>query len=533
MAFDGVFIHHLLAEMMPHLAGARINRLYRIDDGQFLFILASRQSLYVDVSPSFPHFCFTRLSFAPAEKATPFSSRLKKIGEGAIIRAVTQEGNDRVVRLDLDSFDDMHYKHPCHLILEFFGRNANAIITDEENIIIDCAYRTDLLGEAKRRLVPGIPFTPFPVSGVNPFTATSFSEDQDYCGCAKELHVEMIVRQALLVTTPTDPLLIKVPHPSSPAGVKSVFYCFDLPSLQGEREHFPSLSALLDHVLAAKGARETMNREQKLIASWIAREESRLARKLSKQLEDQAQAVNDRHLKEDGLYLLSHLSQVKRGDAKLMRTRDDGTTDVIPLEPLLDPTQNLERIFNRYKKAKRAEEWLQKEIAATRADQDYVAALREQLAISGRQDALEMIDELGIAKKNAAPKRKRRPEITTYRFGDALILVGKNNVQNNYLTKEVAHKEDWFFHVKGIPGSHVILKTARLTPELIQSAADIASFHSSSRDNAKVPVDYTQVRYVKRVPGTKGSFVTFTHEETVDGHPEKAKSLKQVDSLGR
>ena len=146
---------------------------------------------------------------------------------------------------------------------------------------------------------------------------------------------------------------------------------------------------------------------------------------------------------------------------------------------------------------------------------------------------LEIIDELNLNKGKAQNKKKRKPEITTYKVDGVYILVGKNNYQNNYLTKEIAHKDDYFFHVKGIPGSHTILRTNNPTPHLIQTAANIAALYSSSKNLEKVPVDYVEVKYVKRVPGTKGSFVTFTHEQTVDGHPNDAKELKQVDSYGK
>jgi predicted ribosome quality control (RQC) complex YloA/Tae2 family protein len=124
--------------------------------------------------------------------------------------------------------------------------------------------------------------------------------------------------------------------------------------------------------------------------------------------------------------------------------------------------------------------------------------------------------EVGIRKPS---KMKQKPHILKYTLKDgSVVMVGKNNIQNNYLTHTLANKNDYFFHVKNSPGSHVILK-GNLTDENIKIAGAIASYYSKQNTGINVCVDYTQVKWLKKVKGTKGSFVTYTNEKNVFSNP--------------
>ncbi|MDD3171206.1 MAG: NFACT RNA binding domain-containing protein, partial [Bacilli bacterium] len=188
----------------------------------------------------------------------------------------------------------------------------------------------------------------------------------------------------------------------------------------------------------------------------------------------------------------------------------------IELDPLLTPSKNLEHIFNKYKKAKRTIAHLEEQMEITKQDIEYYRCLLEQLNLSRSLDIKEIYEELKLKKVISKTRKSPKPNITTYQDQSGnTILVGKNNVQNNYLTHKLANKNDYFFHVQGSPGSHTILKYDMITDDGLHLAAKIAAYYSKSRFSSNVAVDYTLVKNVRKVPGTKGSFVTYTNYKTI------------------
>ena len=161
---------------------------------------------------------------------------------------------------------------------------------------------------------------------------------------------------------------------------------------------------------------------------------------------------------------------------------------------------------------------------------EYLNTILFQLSIADNKDLEEIKLELslnGYLKSNQKYKKKQQKiEFITYKVDDILIYVGKNNTQNDYLTHKIASSNDYWFHTKNLPGSHVIVKIPENDPnfimseKLIRAAANIAAYYSTGKTSSSVPVDYTKVRYLKKVPGMKGSFVTLQNQKTIYIDPD-------------
>ena len=188
----------------------------------------------------------------------------------------------------------------------------------------------------------------------------------------------------------------------------------------------------------------------------------------------------------------------------------------IPINTKISVNENINYYYDKYKKNKRAIDIITNTIEDTKNDILYYEDLLSQLQFTTTNDLKELMVEVGIKKPS---KMKQKPHILKYTLKDgSIVMVGKNNIQNNYLTHTLAFKNDYFFHVKNAPGSHVILR-GELTKENIEIAGAIASYYSKLNTGINVCVDYTQVKWVKKVKGNKGSFVIYTNEKNVFSNP--------------
>lgn len=519
MSFDGVFINHLLEEVKPDLISQRINRVNHLDKNSFVLSLGNRREFLIDLHADSCHFRFLEAPYIPGNQNFPLFTLLKKYLEGGRILALEQAENDRIVIMSLAAYDDLGFPKNIKLVLELFGRNSNLILLDEEGMILDCMKKTYLLSEkAERIIVPKVKYElPENDGRINPYQTDQVFEYNHYQGVSSLLYAEMRFQNSVeIVKNKTVPVLIK-------ANGKTYFYCFPLSHLGGEVEVFPTLSLLLEHYYLEVKHQDLVNSEQKKLEQKIQKEKNKISEKLRKQKEEYLEAKEKLKLEKIGNLLSANLHLIQKG-ASSVEVEDfynQGEKILIPLNPLLSPTKNLEDVFSKYKKAKRTITRLEEQIKATEAELLYWETLEVQLEQAGVLEIREILEELKTENEPSKKKRKQKPRITTYKTeNDAIIMVGKNNVQNNYLTHTLAQKTDYFFHVKNAPGSHTILRCKELTPELIKLAGMIAAYFSKNKYSENVAVDYTLVRNVKKVPKTKGSFVTYTNQKTVYVTPD-------------
>ena len=238
---------------------------------------------------------------------------------------------------------------------------------------------------------------------------------------------------------------------------------------------------------------------------------------ISKIIEGYYQVYDNETLEKYANLLKANIYQIKPYMDKIsVVDYETGDNVLIPLNPKLKPSENIESYYNKIKKNKRTVIALTQTIEQTKQDINYYNENISYLDYSKIGDLKEIMVELGLRKPAA---KNTKPHISKYIDGDGNIYYfGKNNVQNNYLTHQFASINDYWFHVKSIPGSHVILK-GELNEKTIDIASNIAAYYSKASKSSHVCVDYTLVKYIKKIKGEKGSSVTYTHEKTAYADP--------------
>jgi predicted ribosome quality control (RQC) complex YloA/Tae2 family protein len=212
---------------------------------------------------------------------------------------------------------------------------------------------------------------------------------------------------------------------------------------------------------------------------------------------------------------------------------EDGTSVVIPLDPLKSPSDNAQRYFSKYQKAKNSIDKVKEQIRLAEEEFSYFDSLQQQLMAASIRDIAEIREELveeGYIRERQKKKNKHsnlgKPQLESYQASDGTeILVGKNNKQNDYLTSKHAGRDEIWLHTKDIPGSHVVIRSKTPDEQTIKEAAILAAYFSKARLSGSVPVDYTKVRYVKKPNGAKPGFVIYDNQQTIYVTPDEEKIL--------
>lgn len=518
--FDGIFIKNLVNELKNSnncIENVRINKLGTITSSEVFFTLSNKNSLIISINSNNQCIRLTSDKLINSPQKINFHVTLRKYLESSIINEIYQYNNDRIIVLKITHYDELGYEVKLNLIIEFFGRNSNLILSDENFIIIDAYKRLFGENENDRIIIPKAKYE-FPISDkINPFMQIDFKDISinKYQGISTLLFQEINYCGTLnVINKQCKPVLIE--------GNKTYFYAFDLTHLEGKRTYFNSLSELLDYYYTNFKNKALDNNEQIFLKNYINKEIQKINNKIIKQNNELEKAIEDLKYEKLGNLLLSYLYLIKKGD-KSVTVNDfynDNQLIKIDIDPLLTPNQNANLFFKRYQKAKRAIDIIKEQLHKSKNDLEYFNVLLNQLSLSKINDIIEIYQELNINNKSLQRPKKSKPNITTYvTKNNDYIYVGKNNIQNNYLTNVFARKTDYFFHVQNVPGSHVILRTENLTDELIYLTGCIAAYYSSYKRSTNVCVDYTLIKNVKKIPGQKGSFVTYKNQKSIFGKP--------------
>lgn len=504
MSFDGIFVKHLLGEMLHTLQNNRINKIINVSDTEIVFLMQSKAKVLFSLNPQNPHFRLTNVDFLNSN--TLLSNFLKKKIEGSRITKAYQVSVDRVIVLEVENYDDLGYKKNYNLVFEFIGKNANLIITDQDFIIQEAIKKSYLTDD--RIIQPKVKFEFLKQEKTNPFTYDlEYIDENIFIGIGPLLYKEIMFSNSLKntinqVTKPTIFLNDKRP----------LFYCFDLMHIIADKMYFNTLSEMLEYYYLNLKNEEVLNLDQKKLSNFINKELTKLRNKLEKQNEELIQANKNLEYENLANILTSNIHLVRKHQEEIKVFNYYNNTEVIlKLNPKIKPTENINQYFNKFKKAKRTIEHLSNTINETKQEISYYETLISQSTNISLSDLKEIITEVGLSKDKSKPQK---PNILKYQDSlNNIYLVGKNNKQNEYITFSLANKNDYFFHVHNYPGSHVILK-GELSEESIYNAAILAAYYSKS--NSNVSVNYTLVKWVKKIKGMKGSFVSYSNELSIN-----------------
>ena len=571
MAIDAICLQAVAGELRPQLLGLRVDKVHQPARDQVVLLFRGKR-LLLNAGAGAPRLQLTEILRDNPAEPPMFCMLLRKHLSGARVAGLTQPPLERLVKIEFDASDELGRAGRRTLVLEAMGRRSNLILLDGEGRVIDSLRRVDADMSAARQVLPGLFYQPPASTGRLPFleeteagfaarftaaaaekTLDAFLLDQ-YFGLSPLMARELAFQAAGDV----DARVFQMGGPGplwrafedfqnrvreerfTPVcllrdGKPLDFACVPVGQYGGAAEcvAYPSFSALLDAFYEAREKQERARQRGADLLRAASTARDRLRRKLALQEKEYAATQDRDKLRIQGDLITANLYRMERGQARLECENyyEAGAPTSIPLDPLLTPQQNAAKYYKRYAKAKTAEKYLREQMDLARRDLEYLESVLAEIAQAETEaDYLDIRAELreaGFLKKQGRGKKEKSRPAAPWEFctsSGLQVLAGRNNRQNDKLTLKDADRRDLWLHTQKIHGSHVILRCAGRTPseEDIAEAAMVAAWFSQARESGNVPVDYTEVRNVKKPAGGRPGMVIYTTCRTVNVTPEEA-----------
>lgn len=563
MAFDAGFVAAVVHEMEQALLSSKIEKVQQPDrDAVVLQVhldseggrLKSTARLLIDAGSNNPRIGFTAEVLENPKVPPMFCMLLRKHLVGARIVGVRQLGFERAVEIKLDARDEMGFAGTKYLICETMGRCSNLILLDGDYRILSALKTVDFSTSRQRQILPGLLYTlpPIPSGKVSPLGA---EREEFLSALAREgadVRPDKFIMSHYLGISPL--LAREIVHRAGNRGSEGLWeafagvyrmvegkvftpvlvrdrqgnpveYSFTALTQYGEDtecQTYPDFSALTDAFFGARTRMEHIRQRSADISRILTNAQNRLKKKIDLQTADLAESAGREVDKLWGDLITANIYRLHRGmqETILENYYSEEMEPVrIPLDIRLTPAQNAQKYYKRYNKAKSAERHLTEQLAIAREELAYVKTVFDALTRAESEADLEEIRrelyESGFASRMKTMPGRKLPAPKPMEFtcdGGYRILCGKNNSQNDFITHRLAGKDDLWFHVHGMPGSHVVLLCDGEEPsaEDYTRAAIIAASCSKAPRGARVCVDYTRVRNVKKPPASKPGYVTYS-----------------------
>ena len=568
MPLDAVCLQAVVEELAPQLTGSRIEKIQQPARDQVVLLLRGNRRLLLSAGGGQPRLHLTELLRDNPAQPPMFCMLLRKYLSGGIIECVEQAPLERVVTLTVSAADELGERSQFSLFLEAVARRANLILADKDGHIIDCLRRIDFEMNPDRQVLPGLFYhLPTPPDKVSPFTVT----EEEFAALAAAAGEGAPADQWLVRTVNgLSPLVAReltfracgstdapvtghtaalwsafaawrdtvneknfTPEMLKRSGVPMDFTYLHVGQYGGaaEEETYTSFSRLLDDFYEKREQAERVKQKGQDLVKTASNGAARLRRKIAAQEQELAESKNRDKWRVYGELITANLYRMERGMSRLTAQNyyDPDCADVdIPLDVRLSPQENAAKYFKKYTKAKTAEKYITAQLEKARVELTYLESVLQELTLAeSEQDFNDIRAELTDggylrAKGRKQPQRPSKPR--EFRSTAGLrILVGRNNRQNDRLTAKDAEKWDIWLHTQRIHGSHVILCTGGAQPDeqSLLEAASLAAYFSQAQNSTKVPVDFTQVKYVKKPAGSPPGFVNYTNYKTILADPSE------------
>ncbi len=558
MAFDGGFLYTVTREL-DQAVDCHIEKIYQ--PARDVLVLSLRKKgfakkLVLSAASGTARVHFTEQKYDNPDTPPMFCMLARKIFSSSRIVSVAQKELERVIEFTFDATNEMGDRISPRIICELIGNNSNIILVDEKGKIYDAIHRSDI--DAARLVVSGACYRyPEAQNKIN-ILDCDIKETAEKISSQNCQDLSTVFLQTLQGVSPLVCRELALSYDGSFASIEQILqklkndllhsefnmlcksdgtpvdFCYMNINQYGQlytAKKFDSPSALLDAFYFERENAARIHKAStdiaKLLSNLIARARRRVAIR-EKELADNRDR-DDLRIK--GELIKANIYAISAGSAvaRVQNYYDENLEMVeIPLDVALTPGQNAAKYFKEYKKSCVAVGALGTLIESDHTEIEYLESVQESLTRAKTLvDIAEIREELSnegyiryAAKKQ--PRKKAKPQFEEHISREGYrILVGKNNIQNDYITCILASKGDMWFHTKNIHGSHVVVLCGgqELSDETIIFAASLAAKNSKAAVSSNVPVDYTPIKYVKKPNGAKAGMVIYTTNKTIFVNP--------------
>lgn len=548
MSFDGFFLHHLTNELQEQIEKGRIQKVNQPFDHELVLTIRNNRRNYkllLSAHPVFGRIQTTEANFQNPQNPNTFTMIMRKYLQGAVIETIQQIENDRILEIIVSNKNEIGDHIKATLVVEIMGKHSNIILIDKnEHKIIESIKHVGFSQNSYRTILPGSTYiAPPKTKAINPFDIS----DQTLFELLQTNDLSPKNLQQLFQGLGRDTAL-ELSHCLKDNKLNDFRQFFSreyYPSLteksfsavqfSSSHETFQSLGQLLDYYYQEKAEKDRIAQQASDLIHRVQSELEKNIKKLAKQQDELLATENAEEFRQKGELLTTYLSMVPNNqDVVVLDNYYTNQTIEISLDRALTPNQNAQRYFKKYQKLKEAVKHLKGIISDTENTITYLESVETSLNHASMEDINDIREELVetvFIKRRAHDKqhKRKKPEQYLASDGKTIILVGRNNLQNDELTFKIARKGELWFHAKDIPGSHVLIRD-NLNPsdEVKTDAAELAAYYSKARLSNLVQVDMIEAKKLNKPSGTKPGFVTYTGQKTLRVTPtqEKLDSLK-------
>ncbi|MCB4955466.1 NFACT family protein [Streptococcus mutans] len=543
MSFDGFFLHHLTKELQEQILWGRIQKVNQPFEQELVLTIRNNRQNYkllLSAHPVFGRVQLTKTDFQNPQSPNTFTMIMRKYLQGALIENIEQIENDRILEMSISNKNEIGDQIKVTMIIEIMGKHSNIILLDKnEGKIIESIKHIGFTQNSYRTILPGSRYlAPPKIQAQNPFTISDETlfeilQTEDlaannlqklFQGLGRDTAAELSQR---LKTDTFKNFKLFFDSPTSPTLTEKSFTAI---TFSNSQETFGSLSDLLDYFYQDKAERDRIAQQASDLIHRIQNELEKNKKKLKKQEQELQDTDKAEEFRQKGELLTTYLNQVPNNqDSVELDNYYTGQKVSIPLNKALTPSQNAQRYFKKYQKLKEAVKHLGSLISETKATIQYLESVDNALNQASLSEISEIREELvqtGFVKRRHREKiqKRKKPEPYLASDGKTIILVGKNNLQNDELTFKMSKKGEIWFHAKDIPGSHVLIKD-NLNPsdEIKTDAAELAAYFSKARLSNLVQVDMIEAKKLNKPSKAKPGFVTYKGQKTLRVTPNEAK----------
>lgn len=562
MAFDALSLSVLAQELADTLIGGKITKIYQPEKDEIVLFVFNKKThkLVVSANAGVNRIHLSDMPTDNPKVAPSFCMLLRKHVTNATIVSVCQMPYERVLDFSLETTDELGYRNDMHLIFELTGKTSNIILTDGNYVIYDSIKHLPQDLESTRLIMPGAKYNFFlPRQKIVPF---DFPRVREFLyGCNSPLRQALTenllgvsqstVNEILYGIDENDHTLVnndkvlesikryktqleqKKPCVVVQKGVPVDVCPFDYCSKKGEKVFFDTLNQAHDNYYYLTDKVQRFNDKAKSVSTVIKNAISRTEKKLAAQRQSVLEAENRELFKQYGDLILSNLWQIKDGAESFeCQNYYDNTTVKIPLDRQLSAKQNAQAYYKKYRKMKSSAEHNTKLVEENEKTLAYLLTIKQSLRFCAEADDLQQIREelisLGLVREHGKQKQRDIPVKPLHYVVDGHdVFVGKNNVQNTFVTFKLAKQEDVWLHTQKIHSSHVVVTkgNSEISEHTILIAAEICAYFSQAADGSKIPVDYTPRQNVKRPNGAQPGFAVYNVYKTVVVNPNRHSEL--------